>query len=40
MNHFDRSIWVGKASLGEQGRIQLPGARQDWVNVPMVGSAE
>jgi len=40
LNHFDRSIWVGKASLGEQGRINLPGARQDWVNVPMVGIAE
>jgi cyclopropane fatty-acyl-phospholipid synthase-like methyltransferase len=37
---FDRSIWVGHASLGEQGRIKLPGAREDWVNVPMVGSAE
>ncbi len=40
VNHFDRSIWVGRASLGEQGRIKLPGVREDWVNAPIVGSAE
>jgi cyclopropane fatty-acyl-phospholipid synthase-like methyltransferase len=30
LNHFDRSRWIGKASLGEQGRIAVPGRRPDW----------
>ncbi len=50
LNHFDRTRWIGKASLGEQGRIALPGARPDWKNTdvtarffggaPVVGNAE
>ncbi|GAC1574054.1 MAG: cyclopropane-fatty-acyl-phospholipid synthase family protein [Polyangiales bacterium] len=40
VNHFDRSIWIGKnASLTEQGRMKLP-VREDWINSPIVGSAE
>jgi cyclopropane fatty-acyl-phospholipid synthase-like methyltransferase len=30
LNHFDRGRWIGKASLGEQGRIAVPGRRPDW----------
>jgi cyclopropane fatty-acyl-phospholipid synthase-like methyltransferase len=30
LNQFDRSRWVGRASLGEQGRIVVPGRRPDW----------
>ncbi len=32
LNHFDRTRWIGRPSLGEQGRIALPGARPDWKN--------
>lgn len=30
LNDFDRARWVGQASLGEQGRIGLPGQRPHW----------
>ena len=30
VNEFDRTRWIGKASLGEQGRIVVPGRRPDW----------
>jgi hypothetical protein len=34
LNHFDRSRWIGHASLGEQGRVALPGRRPDWHHGP------
>jgi len=34
LNHFDRTRWIGRASLGEQGRIELPGRRPEWQDHP------
>lgn len=34
LNHFDRTRWIGHASLGEQGRVTLPGRRPDWHRGP------
>jgi cyclopropane fatty-acyl-phospholipid synthase-like methyltransferase len=40
LNHFDRSIWIGKtASVAGTGRIALP-RREDWIRSPVVGAAE
>ncbi len=40
LNHFDRSIWIGKnASLAEQGRMQFP-KREDWISTPLATAAE
>ena len=34
LNHFDRTRWIGHESLGEQGRVKLPGRRPDWQKGP------
>jgi len=34
LNHFDRSRWIGRTTLGEQGRVNLPGRRPDWQRGP------